>query len=173
MWNVWWRAATTFGVVMPVGRRAELYAWLWLKRGSCQVRWVLAVGTVHEGPRVRFISTRGRGMRPRFFAPTDRQLFAVHHALPGGKGRRRVLLPVGPGVREHGAGLPQPAARLAQAGLQVLRFDYFGCGDSAGTAEEADLGSVPRRHHSRDCSTARGGCYAAPARSSRSRGRRR
>lgn len=41
-------------------------------------------------------------------------------------------------IRSHRA-VFQLASRLAQAGFHVLRFDYFGCGDSFGDFEDASL----------------------------------
>jgi len=76
-----------------------------------------------------------------FFGDPATQLFACHH-------------PPSDGVSEYGVVLCYPmgheylrthrlyrflARRLAAAGFHVLRFDYFGTGDSAGEFEEARL----------------------------------
>jgi len=41
-------------------------------------------------------------------------------------------------VNSHRA-LRHLAARLAEAGFPVLRFDYYGCGDSSGNSEDASV----------------------------------
>lgn len=41
-------------------------------------------------------------------------------------------------IRTHRA-FQQLAVRLAKVGFHVLRFDYYGCGDSAGDSDEGDI----------------------------------
>ena len=81
-------------------------------------------------------------MNPLFFGASAEQLYGVHHppqapAVPGGA----VLLCTGLGHEAMAAhsSLQQLARRLSAAGLHVLRFDYAGCGDSAGDLEAASV----------------------------------
>ena len=81
-------------------------------------------------------------MNPFYFASRERALFGVYH--PPGRRRahyRGAILCYPFGVeymRAHRA-FRQLANRLAGEGLHVLRFDYFGTGDSAGSAVQASL----------------------------------
>ncbi len=50
-------------------------------------------------------------------------------------------------IRSHRA-IYQLAVRLSQAGFHVLRFDYFGCGDSEGDFEEGSLAQWTSDIHS-------------------------
>jgi uncharacterized protein len=50
-------------------------------------------------------------------------------------------------IRSHRA-IYQLAVRLSQAGFHVLRFDYFGCGDSEGDFEEGSLAQWTNDIHS-------------------------
>ncbi len=104
-------------------------------------------------------------MQPIYFGKAGKQLFGAYH-LP--RGRRRAVdagvLLCYPGVQEymrtHWA-FRKLASLLVREGFHVLRFDYHGTGDSAGTgdqgrvaqwcadirsaaAELQDLGSVSR-----------------------------
>jgi pimeloyl-ACP methyl ester carboxylesterase len=81
-------------------------------------------------------------MTPHFFGDPDRQLFGVHHA-PGDRpaGDQAVILcPPAPQeyMQTHWA-QRRLATLLARAGVHVLRFDYYGTGDSAG---ETDAGTL-------------------------------
>lgn len=77
-------------------------------------------------------------MTPLHFGSGARRLFGLY--TPG-RGTRGVVI-CNPWGNEYLAAhrtLRQLDAQLAAAGLHVLRFDYFGTGDSAGELEEADL----------------------------------
>jgi alpha/beta superfamily hydrolase len=76
-------------------------------------------------------------MEPFYFGTPGRELFGVYHppiGAPNGKGA--VLCPplFAEYFRSH-ASLRRLALRLASKGLHVLRFDYYGTGDSAGEFE--------------------------------------
>ena len=83
-------------------------------------------------------------MNPFFFGTRQRRLFGVYspaRASAAGSGTRAVLLcpPWGQEyLRAHRA-MKQLATLLNQAGVHVLRFDWFGTGDSAGEMLDASL----------------------------------
>ena len=78
-------------------------------------------------------------MNPHFFGDSRQPLFAVHHPpRTDGRNRPAVLIcpPIGHEyIRTHWA-VRLLASRLARQGHHVLRFDYRGMGDSAGTLGE-------------------------------------
>ncbi|WP_162258292.1 alpha/beta fold hydrolase [Frateuria sp. Soil773] len=76
--------------------------------------------------------------RPLYFGEGG-ELFGLYHA-PGGRAGKAVLLcaPLGQEqIRCHRI-YRQLAHALAAEGMAVLRFDYYGCGDSAGASAEVD-----------------------------------
>ena len=83
-------------------------------------------------------------MNPFFFGTRQRRLFGVYspaRASASGSGTKAVLLcpPWGQEyLRAHRA-MKQLATLLNQAGVHVLRFDWFGTGDSAGEMLDASL----------------------------------
>ena len=73
-------------------------------------------------------------MRPLYFGATGRRLFGVYDAPRAGGIRRGVVLCYPIGIEYYSAhraccGL---ARHLAESGMEVLRFDYAGTGDSEG-----------------------------------------
>ncbi len=81
-------------------------------------------------------------MNPFYFGTSQTQLFGVHHPPEGTEVRDGAVLVCPPMGHEYIAAhrpLQQLAVRLSRAGLHVLRFDFYGCGDSAGDLEEATL----------------------------------
>ena len=99
-------------------------------------------------------------IEPFYFSQSATPLFGVYHA-PAGRGSTNsaavLCYPMGQEyIRSHRAFL-QLSERLASRGFHVLRFDYYGCGDSAGDGEEGTL-----RRWMADVSTAidevRSGC---------------
>lgn len=80
-------------------------------------------------------------MTPIQFGPADRRLFGLLQPAQGNATRTGVVLcnPMGQeAVRVHRM-YRVLADRLNRAGLHVLRFDWFGSGDSAGDDTAADL----------------------------------
>jgi pimeloyl-ACP methyl ester carboxylesterase len=89
---------------------------------------------------------------PLFFGPTDRRLFGWLHRPAVECGQRLGVVICPPfgqeAVNAHGT-VRHLANALAAAGFPSLRFDYDGCGDSAGHDRDADrleawTGSVHR-----------------------------
>lgn len=81
-------------------------------------------------------------MTPLYFGDSSRRLFGLYtpaHAK-GGKQRGLVMCPPwGPEYLRAHRSMAQLGKQLAEAGFHVLRFDYFGTGDSAGEMADADL----------------------------------
>lgn len=82
-------------------------------------------------------------LEPFYFSSSGGELFGCYHReRASGVGADRVVVvcyPLGEQfVRAHRT-LRGLATRLASSGLPVLRFDYFGCGDSQGDLEQANL----------------------------------
>lgn len=79
---------------------------------------------------------------PLFFGEEPQRLFGVYHAPSNGVVREQavVLCPAGPQeyMLTHWA-QRRLASLLAGHGVHVLRFDYHGVGDSAGSTEEGTL----------------------------------
>ena len=79
-------------------------------------------------------------MEPFYFNTSERPLFAVYHPPHRGATRKLGIVlcyPMGQEyIRSHRA-FVQLAQRLSAAGFHCLRFDYSGCGDSAGDIADA------------------------------------
>jgi uncharacterized protein len=79
---------------------------------------------------------------PFYFGQEDRKLFGCFHE-PSETGSRRcavlICQPIGHEYVNSHRALRQLATRLAGAGFPVLRFDYYGCGDSYGDAEQGSI----------------------------------
>ena len=77
-------------------------------------------------------------MDPFFFGDADQALFGIYQA-PAQPVRDAAILLCYPTAHEqivsHRA-FTQISTRLASAGFPVMRFDFYGCGDSAGACED-------------------------------------
>ncbi|MGE0158281.1 MAG: alpha/beta hydrolase [Gemmatimonadales bacterium] len=81
-------------------------------------------------------------MNPAFFGTGGRRLFGIYHAPPADKPSDRGMVMCPPWGLEYlmsHRSLRQLALMLSVNGVHVLRFDYFGTGDSAGDASQASL----------------------------------
>lgn len=83
------------------------------------------------------------GIEPFYFGTTQKPLFGCYHAPQSRSARDcSVVLcyPMGQEyIRSHRA-YRQLAVRLTNVGFPVLRFDFYGCGDSAGNCEQGQVG---------------------------------
>lgn len=77
-------------------------------------------------------------LTPFYFGGLNRPLFGCYHpARPPTRDRGYVLVqPLGHELIQFHRALKQLAVQLANAGFPTLRFDLFGCGDSAGDSED-------------------------------------
>ena len=79
-----------------------------------------------------------------FFGRSSRQLFGAYHAPSRTQPSRGAALLCPPWGQEYLIShrtLRRLAERLSDTGYHVLRFDYYGTGDSAGDREEGELAS--------------------------------
>jgi exosortase A-associated hydrolase 2 len=79
---------------------------------------------------------------PFYFGSADKRLFGCYHEPRGTKSRKCAVVICQPMGHEYiycHRALRQLAARLCEAGFPVLRFDFSGCGDSSGEAEDGTL----------------------------------
>jgi pimeloyl-ACP methyl ester carboxylesterase len=82
-------------------------------------------------------------VQPLMFGPAEAQLYGCFHApqvaAPSNAVGVLICPPIGyEMIRAHRC-LRNLANRLSAAGSPVLRFDYLGCGDSAGEIEDASI----------------------------------
>lgn len=80
-------------------------------------------------------------MTPFYFGSSKRRLFGVYDPARPARGRQRAAVLCYPSGEEHVHAyrtMRQLATRLAQSGTHVLRFDYYGTGDSAGDTSDGD-----------------------------------
>jgi pimeloyl-ACP methyl ester carboxylesterase len=78
-------------------------------------------------------------MKPMFLGDSARKLYGVYHPPAKATRRSHAVLLCYPGVHEYNAShwaFRRLAGMLARDGHHVMRFDYFGTGDSAGRVEE-------------------------------------
>src|SRR5215470_3230497 len=78
------------------------------------------------------------------FGSRQRRLFGYYEPAPANLSKVRAVLLCHPMGNEQVFAyrtMRQLAARLVRAGFHVLRFDYFGTGDSYGDTGEGDLAS--------------------------------
>lgn len=81
-------------------------------------------------------------MNPFFFGSSRKQLFGVHHPPKAATVRTTGILicyPFGDEYMRTHKAARQLAMMLAKAGYHLLRFDYFGTGDSAGAGEDVTI----------------------------------
>ncbi len=86
-------------------------------------------------------ASRREALTPFFFGPNDR-LFGLHESPFGSNTREDGIVIAYPPGHEYGRshrGCRQLARQLNLAGFPVLRFDFFGSGDSLGEEDEGDL----------------------------------
>jgi pimeloyl-ACP methyl ester carboxylesterase/acyl carrier protein len=76
-----------------------------------------------------------------YFGPADARLFGALHRPAGSRGNAGVVLcyPIGQEYMRAHRTYVELARSLAATGRNVLRFDYFGCGDSAGETTAGNL----------------------------------
>jgi exosortase A-associated hydrolase 2 len=81
-------------------------------------------------------------MTPFYFGEPDRRLFAIYEPAVTAKGTPRAAVLCHPFAQEQiraYRAMRRLAVRLTRAGWHVLRFDYYGTGDSYGDMVDGDL----------------------------------
>lgn len=81
-------------------------------------------------------------MLPFYFGNSDKPLFGIYSPANPVHDKQKALLICPPSFQEYmrtHRQLKQLAVSLSGQGIHVLRFDYSGCGDSAGTWKNTDI----------------------------------
>ena len=81
-------------------------------------------------------------MNPIFFGRSPKSLFGVYHPPKAATARETGVVlcyPFGQEYMRSHRAFRQMALLLSKAGFHVLRFDYYGTGDSAGETDEVSL----------------------------------
>jgi pimeloyl-ACP methyl ester carboxylesterase len=81
-------------------------------------------------------------VNPIYFGSGQRRLFGMYTPAQAQGARSRAVVLCPPWGEEYlraHRSMRQLASMLAASGVHVLRFDYFGTGDSAGDLQEADI----------------------------------
>jgi alpha/beta superfamily hydrolase len=76
-------------------------------------------------------------MSPFYFGDSAKPLFGIYNPAHPAHDRQKALLICPAGFRDYMRShrlLKQLAVSLSERGIHVLRFDYAGCGDSAGNS---------------------------------------
>jgi amino acid adenylation domain-containing protein len=79
---------------------------------------------------------------PKYFRIGEKQLFSCYHQPKTSDSRNIAVLlcyPIGQEYIKSHRAFVQLAIRIANCGFPVMRFDYFGTGDSAGNYEEISI----------------------------------
>jgi uncharacterized protein len=82
------------------------------------------------------------GIAPFYFGAPGKRLFGIYHVPQFGPPRDCGVVLCSPMGREYinsHRALRQLAVRLSTAGFPVLRFDFYGCGDSSGDCEQGQI----------------------------------
>ena len=82
-------------------------------------------------------------MQPFYFGSSQKPLFGIYHAPEMESGRPAGVVlchPLGHEYLRAHRSFRNLAVALARRGFHVLRFDYFGSGDSGGDTEEVTIG---------------------------------
>jgi pimeloyl-ACP methyl ester carboxylesterase len=85
-------------------------------------------------------------MIPYYFGSSDRRLFGCYHDPPAGGAALGIVLcnPLGREYFPAHKTVRFLASKLAERGIHVLRFDYYGTGDSDGSDVDACMDSLMR-----------------------------
>lgn len=81
-------------------------------------------------------------IEPFYFGVPPKELYGCHHRPQRLHPKACVVVlcyPIGQEYIQSHRAFYQLAVRLSRVGFHVLRFDYFGCGDSSGDFEEGTL----------------------------------
>jgi len=81
-------------------------------------------------------------MEPFYFGAGEKRLFGIHYRPARDAARNSAVVlcyPMGHEYIRAQRAFRQLSFRLAEAGFHVLRFDFYGCGDSAGESHEGEV----------------------------------
>lgn len=96
---------------------------------------------ISAGRLVRRLVAERRSVEPLYFGDAQRQLFGIYHAPMGSFQKATAVLLCNPFGQEaiiaHRI-FRVLGARLSRSGFPVLRFDYYGTGDSSGDGADGD-----------------------------------